>query len=218
MTAASLSTAPVADPLRIAQRWIDRVAAGGLRRNPTAMALATPGEHGRPSVRMVLLKKLAADPGYAVFYTNYGSRKARELERCAWAAGVLYWEEYGRQIRIEGPVLRSPAEESDAYFESRPLRSQLNAWVSAQSEPLEDPADLERRADALARDVTADPSHRALTRPPFWGGYRLWCATVELWTEGAGRFHTRLSFERTLTPEDDRGFAAGPWRSRRLQP
>ncbi|MBN1237296.1 MAG: pyridoxal 5'-phosphate synthase [Gammaproteobacteria bacterium] len=216
MTAASLSTTADADPLRVAERWIERVAASGLRRNPSAMALATHGDQGRASVRMVLLKKLAADPGYAVFYTNYASRKARELERCAWAAGVLYWEEYGRQIRIEGPVVKSPADESDAYFASRPLRSQLNAWVSAQSEPLEDPGDLERRADQMAGDLAAQGA--SLARPPFWGGYRLWCEAVELWTEGAGRFHTRLRFERTLTPQSGGGFAPGPWRSRRLQP
>lgn len=207
-------------PLRAAQRWLDRAAAGGLQRNPGSMALATTGEHGRPAVRMVLLKAIAPDPGYVVFYTNYGSRKGRELERSPWAAGVVYLEQYGRQIRFEGPVVRSPDEESDAYFASRPFRSQLNAWVSAQSEPIDDPGELERRADAMSRDFEdgATAQRRGVPRPPFWGGFRLWCDAVELWIEGSGRFHTRIRYERSLTPAPQTAFDAGPWTSRRLQP
>lgn len=211
------------DPMRIARRWLERAAASGLRRNPASMALATVDRNGRPAVRMVLLKQLAVDPGYAVFYTHYRSRKGRDLEGFARAAAVLYWEEFGRQIRIEGPVVKSPAEESDAYFASRPFLSQLNAWVSAQSEPLEDPADLERRAEEFlggrrGAGASPDTGLRHLPRPPFWGGFRLWCEAVELWTEGGGRFHTRLRYERTLTPAAETGFEAGVWHSQRLQP
>jgi pyridoxamine 5'-phosphate oxidase len=187
LSASNPSTSDEVDPLLVAQRWLHRVAASGLRRNPASMALATLAANGRPAVRMVLLKKLVPNPGYGVFYTNYRSRKARELEHSAWAAGVLYFEEYGRQIRIEGPVLKSPPEESDEYFASRPFRSQLNAWVSAQSEPLDDPAELERRAEAMIDDLEGksapgEAPRLTLRRPPFWGGYRLWCESVELWT------------------------------------
>src|SRR5690606_23669650 len=115
-------------PFVLVRRWLDEAAAGP-RRNPHAIALATVGEHGRPGVRMVLLKSVAEEGGYVVFYTNYRSRKGRELERYPWAAAVLYWEELGRQIRLEGPVVKSPADESDEYFASRPFRSQLNAWI-----------------------------------------------------------------------------------------
>ena len=211
-------------PLGIVRQWLHEAAERG-RRNPNATALATVGPDGRPSVRMVLLKEVSAADGYVVFYTNYRSRKARDLEHCEWAAAALYWEELGRQIRLEGRVVRSPDAESDAYFASRPFRSQLNAWVSAQSEPLADLEDLERLASDKARgyppgsaEAAARDAPRAVPRPPFWGGYRLWCDGVELWTEGVGRFHTRIRYTRTLTPVDAGGFHAEPWRSRRLQP
>jgi pyridoxamine 5'-phosphate oxidase len=211
------------EPLRVVQRWIERAATRGLRRNPSSMALATIGERGHPSARMVLLKGLEAEPGYVVFFTNYRSRKARELERNAWAAGVLYWEEFGCQVRLEGPVVRSPADESDAYFASRPFLSQLNAWVSEQSEPLDDIASLEQRAAAMAVEYEPAPGSppaqpRIVPRPPFWGGYRLWCEAVELWNEGSGRFHKRLRYERELMPDRAADFRGGPWRMRLLQP
>ncbi|HEX6997305.1 MAG TPA: pyridoxamine 5'-phosphate oxidase [Gammaproteobacteria bacterium] len=204
------SPAP-ADPLPLVREWLDEAAAG-TRRNPTAMALATADPAARPAVRMVLLKHLSVEDGYVVFYTNYGSRKSAELEANARAAGVLYWEALGRQLRLEGPVVRSPVEESDAYFATRPRGSQINAWASEQSRPLDDPAALEQRAAEVA--ATAG----ALSRPPFWGGYRLWLDALELWAEGADRFHERLRYTRTLTPLDPSRFAAGPWRHQRLQP
>lgn len=208
------------DPLPLVARWLDEITASGRRRNPNAMALATSDASGRPSVRMVLLKELAA-AGYLVFYTNYGSRKAGELEQSRRAAGVLYWEELGRQVRFEGAVVRSPGSESDAYFASRPWRSQLNAWASEQSRPLDDPAELERRADAKARELGGpQPGATVSTfpRPPNWGGYRLWFDAVELWAEGADRFHERVRYTRELTPADAFSFAASAWSWQRLQP
>ncbi len=217
-----LPTPAPAEPLRIVADWLATVTASGKRRNPNAMALATADAAGRPSVRMVLLKELAP-AGYAVLYTNYGSRKARELAANAQAAAVLYWEELGRQVRFEGRVVESPAEESDRYFATRPFRSQLNAWSSRQSAPLPDPADLERRALEKAReigveDLTVATATDRLARPPFWGGYRLWLEAVELWAEGVDRFHERLRYERTLTLGRDGALVAGPWSSQRLQP
>jgi pyridoxamine 5'-phosphate oxidase len=203
---------PPDDPVTTAARWLADAEALG-RRNANAIALATTDSGGRPSVRMVLLKELAA-PGYAVFYTNYGSRKATELAAAPRAAAALYWHELGRQLRFEGISVRSPDAESDAYFATRPWRSQVNAWSSEQSRPLADPAELERRAAAVA----ADGPNRPLGRPPFWGGFRLWFDAVELWVEGADRFHERVRYERDLAPRDPSSFRAGPWHWRRLQP
>ena len=217
-----LPTAPPDDPLPIAVRWLAEATARA-RRNPNAMALATVDAAGRPSARMVLLKELAP-AGYAVFYTNYGSRKAGELDATRRAAAVLYWDELGRQLRFEGAIVRSPVAESDAYFASRAWRSQLNAWSSEQSRPIDDPAELERRAIAKARElgVTAPsespPPGRRLARPAFWGGYRLWFDAVELWAEGADRFHERLSYRRELGATQAHEFRPGPWSWQRLQP
>ena len=201
------------DPLPTVIAWLAEMTALGTRRNPNALALATADASGRPSVRMVLVKEIAPS-GYLVFYTNYGSRKAAELDRASRAAGVLYWEELGRQVRFEGRVVRSPDAESDAYFASRPERSQLNAWASRQSQPLVDTAELERRAEQKARELRGAP----VPRPPNWGGYRLWFEALELWAEGADRFHERLRYTRELAPDDAFSFGAGQWSWRRLQP
>jgi pyridoxamine 5'-phosphate oxidase len=210
---ASLLIPPPPDPVRAAAQWLGEAEALG-RSNPNAMALACVDEGGQPSARMVLLKELAP-PGYAVFYTNYGSRKGTELLSTGKAAAVLYWHELGRQVRFEGPVVRSPAAESDAYFASRPLPSQLNAWSSEQSRPLPDPAALEERA---ARILATKPAGQSLQRPEFWGGFRLWLSAVELWVEGRDRFHERVRYERRLDARDAYTFETGRWNWQRLQP
>ena len=141
-----LPASPPPDPLPLVARWIEDAVALGSRRNPTAMALATVSQGGQPSVRIVLLKSLSTEQGYCVFYTNYGSRKAHELDATGRAAATLHWDSLGRQLRFEGRVVRAPAAESDAYFRLRPWRSQLNAWTSEQSQPIAAPALLEQRA------------------------------------------------------------------------
>ena len=201
------------DPVRTAAQWLGEAAALG-RRNTDAMALASVDADGRPSARMVLLKELAP-LGYAVFYTNYGSRKGGELLSTGRAAAVLYWHELGRQVRFEGPVVRSPDAESDAYFATRPLASQANAWSSEQSRPLIDPAALEERA---ANVVARKPAGPGLPRPDFWGGFRLWLAAIELWVEGRDRFHERVRYERRLAARDAFTFDTGSWTPQRLQP
>jgi len=212
-----LPVQPPDDPLPTTARWLGEAEALG-RRNANAIALASTDRAGRPSVRMVLLKELAP-AGYMVFYTNYGSRKAAELEATDRAAAVLYWHELGRQIRFEGVIVRSPAAESDAYFATRPWRSQVNAWSSEQSRPLADPADLERRAAKLMAEYGGDPTTgKPLPRPEFWGGFRLWLDAVELWVEGKDRFHERVRYERRLDPKDAHSFDAGHWHWQRLQP
>ena len=210
---ASLLIPPPEDPIRTAAQWLGEAEALG-RRNANAMALASVDAAGRPSARMVLLKELAP-LGYAVFYTNYGSRKGAELLATHRAAGVLYWHELGRQVRLEGPVVRSPEAESDAYFATRPMPSQINAWSSEQSRPLPDPAALEERA---AKVASTKPAARGLPRPDFWGGFRLWLESVELWVEGRDRFHERVRYERPLEARDAYTFETGRWTWQRLQP
>ena len=204
---------PPENPVRAASEWLGEAEALP-RRNANAMALASVDARGRPAARMVLLKELASE-GYAVFYTNYSSRKGSELLATGRAAAVLYWHELGRQLRLEGPVVRSPEAESDAYFATRPFASQVNAWSSEQSRPLADSSTLEERA---AKIIGTHGSGGSLPRPSHWGGFRLWLEAVELWVEGRDRFHTRVRYERRLDPQDSFSFEAGDWTWQRLQP
>jgi pyridoxamine 5'-phosphate oxidase len=217
----SLPTPAPEDPVPIVSGWLAEVTTNGRVKNPNAMALATCGRAGAPSVRMVLVKEIAP-AGYAVFYSNYQSRKGAELEQNPRAAAMIYWERLGRQVRFEGPVVRSPAAESDAYFATRPTLSQLNAWSSAQSRPLESAADLDRAAARAARELGIAPdgssASRAVPRPPHWGGYRLWFDALELWADGANRFHERLLYRRSLERADACTYRAGAWSVQRLQP
>ena len=189
----------------LAARWLADAEAR-VPKNPWAMALATVSDEGRPSLRYVLLKSLATDRGYVVFYTNYGSRKAAELEANGRAAGALYWPDLGRQLRLEGRAERSPEAESDAYFASRARLSQLNAWASEQSRPIASPAAM---AAQLAAQSAEFEGRDALPRPRLWGGYRLHLDAIEFWVEGADRFHERLRYERSQD---------GAWSSVWLQP
>lgn len=214
MTASRLPTPLPDDPLPLVRAWLGDAARDGGQRNHGAMAIATADASGRPSVRMVLLKAISVEHGYAVFYTHRRSRKGRELDANPRAAGVLYWERLGRQLRLEGRTAVSPDAESDAYFDTRPLGSRINAWVSAQSEPLDTLAELHRRAQAKTLEHAAS---KRLPRPPFWGGYRLWLDAIELWVEGEDRFHERVRYERELG-EDPAASAPGAWRRMLLQP
>jgi pyridoxamine-phosphate oxidase len=212
------------NPLLEAARWLDEAAQAGTCRNPHAMAIATCDRAGRPANRMVLLRGFDPELGVAVFYTNYSSRKGRELLGNARAAGVLYWEGLGRQLRLEGPVTKSPDCESDAYFATRPAGSQLNAWVSEQSTPIGDPAELMTRRKAKAdefglrqADLLGDAA-ATISRPAGWGGFRILLDTLEFWTEGADRFHER----RRYTLQHERLNEVPPtlqdWRFEFLQP
>ena len=201
------------EPLALARRWLDdAVETGGY--NPWAMALSTVDAEGRPACRFVLLKGFDTRLGFAVFYTNYLSRKAHELDATGWAAASLYWPPAGRQLRLEGRVTRSPDAESDAYFASRPRASQLNAWVSAQSHPLS-AVGLE---PVLASFEGKFPEDTEVPRPPGWGGYRIWLDSVEFWVEGAARFHERVRYTRDIRDDGAGGFAGSDWQHVRLQP
>jgi pyridoxamine 5'-phosphate oxidase len=172
-------------PLEQFRRWFAEAEAAV----PAAekMALATASAGGRPSVRMVLMKQ--ADEDGIVFFSHYPSRKGRELAENPRAALLFYWEPLGRQVRIEGSVVRAPEAESDAYFGSRPLGARLSAVASPQSRPVESREWLERRVAELAEQ--GEPA-----RPEWWGGYRLAPDAWEFWQHGDDRLHDRFRYRR----------------------
>lgn len=189
------------DPFRQFQRWYAE--AHENEREPDAMALATAGEDGMPSVRFVLLK--AADASGFVFYTNWRSRKGRQLEANPRAALAFRWMLLERQVRVAGAVTKLDAASSDAYFASRPRAAQLGAWASAQSEPVASRADLDEHLEV----VTARYAGRDVPRPPWWGGYRVVPEEFEFWVSRADRLHDRFQY---LKEE------GGGWLIRRLNP
>lgn len=207
-------------PLPLFAEWFRSAREQAVQANPDAMTLATADRNGRPSARIVLCKQLAEGPGYVVFYTNYQSRKGRELLANPYAAAVIHWDSLRRQVRLEGRVVQSPAAESDAYFSSRPLVSQLGAWASQQSEPLKSRAQLVAQvASVSAKFATNLISFKpSVPRPPYWGGFRLWIESLELWVEGPGRVHDRARWSRELTPQDEFTFTSGEWHGTRLNP
>lgn len=206
-------------PLLLFASWFEEARRRQTQPNPDAMVLATVGENHQPSARVVLCKRIAADDGYIVFFTNYESRKGRELTQHPRAAAVFHWDALHRQVRVEGPVVRSPAQESDEYFVSRALSSRIGAWASRQSEPLNSRAELIARALKIGARCGLAPSavEGSVPRPPHWGGNRLWIESIELWSEGAFRIHDRAQWKRELTPQGD-AFVGGPWRVTRLNP
>ena len=189
------------DPILQFAQWYEK-AREVARPLPHAAALATATGAGHPSLRMVLLK--AFDARGFVFYTNYRSRKGRELARNARATLLFYWGELERQVRIEGRVAKVTAREADEYFATRPRGSQLAAWASNQSAALANRAALERRYAGYARKYA-----EAVPRPRHWGGYRLAPEQIEFWQGRADRLHDRILYRRA------RG---GRWAIERLAP
>jgi pyridoxamine 5'-phosphate oxidase len=190
------------DPIKQFRLWFDAAVASGSRL-PESMTLATSTSDGKPSARVVLLKSV--DTQGFVFYTNYRSAKARELDENPHAALVFYWVGLDRQVRVEGTVSRVSAEESDQYFQTRPRESQLGALASPQSEVIESREVLEERLSALEKEYR----DREVSRPSHWGGYRLTPARIEFWENRPGRLHDRIVYDLQ---------ADGSWTIARLAP
>lgn len=191
-----------ADPLALARAWLAEAAAVEPN-DPSAMALATVDADGMPNVRMVLLKEIEDDA--FVFYTNYGSRKAAEIEASGKAAFVMHWKSLRRQIRARGTVTREDGPPADAYYRSRSLPSRLGAWASRQSRPLASRAALMAEVAKVAALKGPNPG-----RPPFWGGYRIAPTEIEFWADGAHRLHDRFRWTRAAP--------GAPWEAVRLSP
>ena len=189
-----------ADPLTLFERWF--ADAREKEPDPVAMTLATATRDGRPNARIVLLKGF--DERGFVFYTNYQSRKARELAETGRAALLFFWPSHERQVRIEGSVEKVSTAESDAYFAQRPLDSRISVYASRQSEPV-----ASRNAlDELFAEAAQRFSDGQVPRPEWWGGYRVVPDALEFWQGRVGRLHDRLRYER----------GAGGWRRERLAP
>ena len=171
--------------------------------DPNAIALSTVDAAGMPNARMVLLKDVEDDA--FVFYTNYESAKARELDHAGKAAFVMHWKSLRRQVRVRGHVEKEDGPQADAYYASRSLKSRLGAWASAQSQPLDSRATLMAKVAKVTAQHGTNPA-----RPPFWGGYRITPVEIEFWADGAFRLHDRFRWSREKS--------GAPWSISRLSP
>lgn len=200
------------DPFVLAQAWLAE-AEMSEPNDPNAIALSSVDADGLPNARMVLLKEIerpavgqeGSGQGAFVFYTNYGSAKAREIEGAGKAAFVMHWKSLHRQIRVRGVASRVEDAQADAYYASRSLKSRLGAWASNQSQPLKDRTTL--MAEVARVTAAHGPSPK---RPPFWGGIRITPVEIEFWADGAFRLHDRFQWRRSA--------ADAPWEVRRLNP
>ncbi|MVM36874.1 pyridoxamine 5'-phosphate oxidase [Spirosoma sp. HMF3257] len=201
-TLSGLDTTDVApDPIAQFRQWFDAALAAGVP-EPNAMHVSTVTAEGRPDGRIVLLKDVSNE-GF-VFFTNYESRKGRELTQHPFAALTFFYPELERQIRIEGKVEKVSSEESDAYFSSRPRGSQIGAWVSPQSDVIDSRDVLENRQ----RELEAQFADQPVPRPAHWGGFRVMPDVIEFWQGRPSRLHDRIQYT----------YEQGNWRIERLAP
>ena len=190
------------DPFAIARAWLNEAGAQEIN-DANAIALATVDADGLPNARMVLLKEIEA--AAFVFYTNYGSAKAREIDSAGTAAFVMHWKSLRRQVRARGVVEREDGPQADAYYASRSLKSRLGAWASHQSQPLASRTALMAEVAKVTAEHGTHPP-----RPPFWGGYRILPLEIEFWADGPFRLHDRFVWRRSALD--------APWTITRLNP
>lgn len=176
------------DPFEIARRWLAE-AESSEPNDANAIALSTVDPDGLPNARMVLLKDI--EPAAFVFYTNYTSQKAQELDGAGKAAFVMHWKSLRRQIRVRGAISREEGPQADEYYASRSLKSRLGAWASHQSQPLSSRTALMAEVAKVTAKHGPNPS-----RPPFWGGYRIVPTHIEFWADGLFRLHDRFAWHR----------------------
>ncbi|MBL4928587.1 pyridoxamine 5'-phosphate oxidase [Fuscibacter oryzae] len=176
------------DPFAIARRWLAEAEKTEVN-DPNAIALATVDADGLPNARMVLLKDI--EDAAFVFYTNYGSAKAQEIDGAGKAAFVMHWKSLRRQVRVRGLVSREEGSQADAYYASRSLKSRLGAWASQQSQPLASRGTLMAEVAKVTAEKGLNPA-----RPPFWGGFRIAPLEIEFWADGAFRLHDRFRWRR----------------------
>jgi len=194
------------DPIELFRRWLAE-AEQSEPNDPNAMALATVDAQGRPSVRMVLLK--GVDARGFIFYTNLESHKGQDLKATGAASLCFHWKSLKRQVRVDGPVEPVSDEEADAYFHSRPRGSQIGAWASIQSRPMEGGWHLEKRVAEFALKFGIG----TVPRPSHWSGYRVLPATIEFWRDRPFRLHERIVYHTPGAPGD-----GGGWTTERLFP
>lgn len=190
------------NPFEIARAWLAEAESHEIN-DHNAIALSTVDADGMPNARMVLLKEI--EDGAFVFYTNYGSAKAVEIESSGKAAFVMHWKSLRRQIRVRGTVSREEGEQADAYYKSRSLKSRLGAWASQQSQPLSSRGTLMAEVARVTAQHGVNPE-----RPPFWGGFRIVPTEIEFWADGAYRLHDRFVWRRQNVAE--------AWDVQRLSP
>ena len=190
------------DPFVIARRWLDEATQTEVN-DPNAIALSTVDADGLPNARMVLLKEI--EDAAFVFYTNYTSAKAQELDHAGKAAFVMHWKSLRRQIRVRGVVSKEEGPQADAYYKSRSLKSRLGAWASDQSSPLASRASLVAEVAKVTAKKGPNPD-----RPPFWGGYRITPVENKFWADGEYRLHDRFVWRRAEQ--------TGDWSVTRLNP
>ena len=223
-------------PFTILERWLNEATELAWQPNPNAMVVSTVRESTvkkienatvfdndaleektfAPDARVVLCKNINVEKGYLVFFTNYQSAKGKQLKAFPNATAVFHWDNLGRQVRVSGQVVRSPALESEKYFNTRHPLSRIGAWTSDQSQEIDSRKTLLNRLEEQKNRFKV--AGEDIPRPPHWGGYRLWATKIELWIAHPGRIHDRAVWTREIKDIQQDEFHFGAWHGTRLQP